>query len=103
MFGQTQGRVGVVGTKEGVSLTHEFQKTAAGGRMVHENDPKPDHRAEATVTISGRTLHCDASGIDMYAAIDLLADKLDRLLMKHKGKLVDHHRGESVARSGQFG
>jgi putative sigma-54 modulation protein len=64
---------------------------------------KPDHRAEATVTISGRTLHCDASGIDMYAAIDLLADKLDRLLMKHKSKLVDHHRGESVARSGQFG
>ena len=29
-------------------------------------------------------LHCDAAGIDMYAAIDLLADKLDRLLMKHK-------------------
>ncbi len=64
---------------------------------------KPDHRAEATVVLSGRTLHCDASGMDMYAAIDLLADKLDRLLMKHKTKLVYHHRGESVARRGQFG
>jgi len=63
---------------------------------------KPDHRAEATVSISGRTLHADANAIDMYAAIDLLADKLDRLLMKHKEKLVDHHRGESAARSGSF-
>lgn len=64
---------------------------------------KPDHRAEATVNISGRTLHADANAIDMYAAIDLLADKLDRLLMKHKEKLVDHHRGESATRSGSFG
>ncbi|QSX78398.1 ribosome hibernation-promoting factor, HPF/YfiA family [Agrilutibacter solisilvae] len=63
---------------------------------------KPDHKAEATVTISGRVLHADAAGIDMYAAIDLLADKLDRLLMKHKEKVVDHHRGESLARNGDF-
>ena len=63
---------------------------------------KPDHKAEATVTISGRVLHADAAAIDMYAAIDLLADKLDRLLMKHKEKIVDHHRGESLARNGDF-
>ena len=56
---------------------------------------KPDHCAEATVNIAGRTLHADADrASNMYAAIDLLADKLDRLLMKHKEKLVDHHRGE---------
>jgi putative sigma-54 modulation protein len=59
---------------------------------------KPDHCAEATVNVSGKTLHADANGQDMYAAIDLLADKLDRLLMKHKEKLVDHHRGESLSR-----
>lgn len=63
---------------------------------------KPDHRAEATILIAGRTLHCDAAAIDMYAAIDLLADKLDRLLMKHKSKQVDHHRGESLARNGEL-
>ena len=63
---------------------------------------KPDHKAEATITISGRVLHADAAAIDMYAAIDLLADKLDRLLMKHKEKVVDHHRGESLARNGDF-
>jgi len=64
---------------------------------------KPDHRAEATVNFAGRTLHADAAAIDMYAAIDLLTDKLDRLLMKHKEQQVDHHRGESIARSGEFG
>ncbi|MBB1060240.1 ribosome hibernation-promoting factor, HPF/YfiA family [Marilutibacter spongiae] len=63
---------------------------------------KPDHRAEATLSIAGRTLHADANAVDMYAAIDLLADKLDRLLMKHKEKMVDHHRGESLARTGEF-
>ena len=63
---------------------------------------KPDHKAEATINISGRVLHADASAIDMYAAIDLLADKLDRLLVKHKEKIVDHHRGESLARNGDF-
>ena len=46
---------------------------------------KPDHRAEATVNIAGRTLHADAAAIDMYAAIDLLADKLDRLLHEAQG------------------
>lgn len=65
---------------------------------------KPDHRAEATVNISGKTLHADANAVDMYAAIDLLADKLDRLLVKHKEKLANRHRGaSSAARAGDFG
>ena len=64
---------------------------------------KPEHRAEATLSLSGRTLHADANGQDMYAAIDLLSDKLDRLLMKHKERMVDHHRGESIAQSGILG
>lgn len=64
---------------------------------------KPHHKAEATVALPGRTLHADASAIDMYAAIDLLADKLDRLLVKHKDRMVDHHRGEHPVRAGSFG
>ena len=52
---------------------------------------KPDHHAEATLTVPGRTLHADATGENMYAAIDLLADKLDRQILKHKEKQHDHH------------
>jgi len=64
---------------------------------------KPHHKAEATVLIAGKTMHADATASDMYAAIDQLADKLDRLLVKHRKKVVDHHRGENPARDGTFG
>ena len=68
------------------------------------NVDKVEHRAEANITIAGKVLHADATGVDMYAAIDLLADKLDRLLMKHKEKQVDtHRRAEGIARSADFG
>ena len=70
---------------------------------VHLCLDKPNHKAEANVNLAGKALHADASAIDMYAAIDLLADKLDRLLIKHRKKMVDHHRGESPARNGDFG
>jgi putative sigma-54 modulation protein len=33
----------------------------------------------------------------MYAAIDILVDKLDRQVKKHKEKLTDHH-AKDVAR-----
>ena len=54
--------------------------------------------AEATVTLAGHTVHADAEGLDVYAAVDLLADKLDRALLKYKEKRGDHHRGERLTR-----
>ena len=64
---------------------------------VHLSLDKPQHKAEATVTLSGRTLHADATGENMYAAIDVLADKLDRLILKHKEKQQDHHAPRVVS------
>lgn len=58
---------------------------------------KLQHKAEATLTVSGAKIHAVASEGDMYAAIDALADKLDRMVKKHKEKLTDHHAAE-VAR-----
>ncbi len=57
---------------------------------------KPDYVAEATLSLAGRTLHADAGAQNMYAAIDILADKLDRLVLKHKEKQTDHHRGQRL-------
>jgi putative sigma-54 modulation protein len=48
-------------------------------------------KAEATLHVSGNAIHADATEEDMYAAIDLLTDKLDRCIKKHKEKLTDHH------------
>ncbi|MEO6102095.1 MAG: ribosome-associated translation inhibitor RaiA [Pseudoxanthomonas sp.] len=53
---------------------------------------KPDYLAEATLIFAGRNLHADASAQTMYAAIDILTDKLDRLLLKHKQKKIDAQR-----------
>lgn len=49
------------------------------------------HKAEATVALSGATVYADATDPNMYAAIDALADKLDRRVKKHKEKLGDHY------------
>jgi putative sigma-54 modulation protein len=56
-------------------------------------------KAEATVHASGANLHAEAVASDMYAAIDLLTDKLDQQTRKYKEKLRSHHQSESPKRS----
>jgi putative sigma-54 modulation protein len=48
------------------------------------------HTAEATVRLNGSDLHASAKADDMYAAIDLLVDKLAGQITKHKEKHADH-------------
>jgi putative sigma-54 modulation protein len=50
-------------------------------------------RAEATVHVSGAELFAEVDADDRYAAIDMLTDKLDRQLIKHKEKVVERHHG----------
>lgn len=60
---------------------------------------KLEHKAEATIHVSGATLFADAVDNNMYAAIDALADKLDRQVKKHKEKTTDHHARDSLKRN----
>ena len=46
--------------------------------------------AEATILVAKGEIHASAESEDMYAAIDLLVDKLNRQLMKHKEKIIGH-------------
>ncbi len=46
--------------------------------------------AEATILVAKGELHASSESEDMYTAIDILVDKLDRQLIKHKEKLRDH-------------
>lgn len=64
---------------------------------------KPQHKAEATLAVDGRSLHAEASGVDMYAAIDLLADKIDRQLVKLKNRRVTQNRNSAPAREVSLG
>lgn len=54
-------------------------------------------KVEATVHVAGNNLHAESEHDDMYAAIDLLIDKLDRQVRKHKEKLTDPHAREGAA------
>jgi putative sigma-54 modulation protein len=40
----------------------------------------------------GKDLHVESEAQDMYSAIDILMDKLDRQVLKHKDRIQDHHR-----------
>jgi len=54
---------------------------------------KLDQRAEATAHVSGAELFADAVSEDLYAAVDMLVDKLDRQVIKHKEKMIERHQG----------
>ena len=54
-------------------------------------------KAEATMHLAGGQLYAEAVNEDMYAALDLLTDKLDRQVIKHKEKLRDHHKKDKYS------
>ena len=55
---------------------------------------KLKQKAEANVHVSGKDIFVQSEDGDLYAAIDSLADKLDRQVVKHKEKHGEHHRAE---------
>ena len=60
---------------------------------------KLQHKVECSVHVAGRDMHVEAIDADMYAAIDALADKLDRQVLKHKEKLtLRRHEAEPMKR-----
>ena len=58
---------------------------------------KLEQRAEATINTRGKAIFADSKQRDMYAAIDMLIDKLDRQIIKHKEKIRNHHALPSKA------
>lgn len=57
-------------------------------------DKKYQQKAEAQVNVARASLFASSESEDMYAAIDLLVDKLDRQVVRHKEKLNNHGDGE---------
>lgn len=49
---------------------------------------------EVTVWTKGPVIRAKEAAPDMYAAIDLASDKLERQFRKFKGKIVDRHTGK---------
>ncbi len=59
---------------------------------------KLKQKIEANVHLSGKDIFVESEDSDMYAAIDLLVDKLDRQIVKHKEKIKDKHGAEAIKR-----
>ncbi len=55
--------------------------------------------AEATVFVAKGELHASSESEDLYAAIDMLVDKLNRQVIKHKEKILglrDHQNPRDI-------
>ena len=64
-----------------------------GNVQVTLSIEKERQKAEASLNVKGAQLHADAVHDDLYAAIDLMNDKLDRQIIKHKEKNVARSHG----------
>lgn len=47
-------------------------------------------KAEINLHVRGKDIFVETTDEDLYAAIDSLVDKLDRQVLKYKGKRFDH-------------
>jgi putative sigma-54 modulation protein len=64
--------------------------------LAVDNLPEKEkrQRAEITLRLRGKDVHVASLAQDLYAAIDLLIDKLDRQVLKYKTRTQDHqHAG----------
>jgi putative sigma-54 modulation protein len=52
-------------------------------------------KAEASVHVSGKTIHAETEDSNLYVAIDSLVDSLDRQVLKHKEKGTARRHDES--------
>ena len=61
--------------------------------LYHERNRSIDKRqvAEVTIYTKGPVIRAKESATDMYAAIDLVSEKLEKQVRKYRGKIKDRH------------
>ncbi len=72
------------------------QIVAAHVVLIHDENGKPADRYTVKVhlAIPGPDIHAQQSATDLYAALDLVMDKLARQLRKRKTRLTDKRRSK---------
>ncbi len=60
--------------------------------LTVDNLPEKEKRqkAEINLRLRGKDIHVESIAHDLYAAVDMLIDKLDRQVIKYKTKMQDH-------------
>ena len=61
--------------------------------LYHEKNPSIEKSqiAEVTIYTKGPVIRAREAATDMYAAIDLVSEKLEKQVRKYKGKVKDRH------------
>ena len=55
-----------------------------------QKEKEKRQKAEITLHVKGKEIFVESADSDLYAAIDLLIDKLDRQVIRHKDRLQGH-------------
>ncbi len=74
----------------------DHQVMQADVELYVEKNPAIENNqvCEITMFTKGPVIRAKEAATDLYAAIDLASDKLERQLRKYKGKMVDRHTGK---------
>lgn len=84
-----------------VSKVHDRDEMVVDVVLRVEKNPanKNPDVAEVTARMKGVVVRAEEAAPDMYAAIDLVADKLERQMRKYKTKLLDRRNGKVAVRT----
>ncbi|MCF6265037.1 MAG: ribosome-associated translation inhibitor RaiA [Desulfuromusa sp.] len=84
--------------EEKLSRVKKYIDEPIDAQVVLSVQKKINNRAEVTMVAKGLTMKSTESKDDMYAAIDLMVDKIERQLKRYKDKLKKHKGGNGIQR-----
>ncbi len=81
--------------EEKLARVKKYIEEPIDAQVVLSVQKKIHHRAEVTMVAKGLTMKSVEEKDDMYAAVDLMVDKIERQLKRYKEKLKRHKGGNS--------
>ena len=79
--------------EEKLARVRKYVDEPIDAQVVLSVQKKIHHRAEVTMVAKGLTMKSAEEKDDMYAAVDLMVDKIERQLKRYKEKLKRHKGG----------
>src|SRR5690625_5217106 len=79
-------------------LERYFDTPPASDVYVNISVYNDEQRIEVTIPMTGLLLHAEEQHADLYAAIDLVVDKLERQIRKHKTKINRKFRQDGTVK-----
>jgi putative sigma-54 modulation protein len=77
-------------------LVKYFEALPDGDAMVTMAVERGLHRVEVTMQVQGVLFRAEVESDDMYASIDLVSDKLEHQILRHKARVNQRFRNSGV-------